>query len=165
MAWESSTDIFGRLDWINKKTKNLLGRVYALEHASSPITTTTTTLAPEPTYKVYTALLYQEGVNPPTTIVLENTLGVDIVWTRLGIGLYQATYDPSGVGDCGTNTEKVFLMVGRQTPDAAPFNGNVSMAGYYGCVVSINTVNDDAPIPASTDGVLMQTPVEIRVYN
>ena len=31
MAWESSTDIFGRLDWLNKKVKNLLGRVYALE--------------------------------------------------------------------------------------------------------------------------------------
>jgi hypothetical protein len=63
MAWESSTDIFGRLDWLTKKTKNLLGRVYALENNTLRVaeTTTTTTLPPEPPYKVYTALLTQSG--------------------------------------------------------------------------------------------------------
>jgi hypothetical protein len=42
---------------------------------------------PEPTYKVYTALLTQVGINPPVATVLENTIG-NITWTYLGTGIY-----------------------------------------------------------------------------
>lgn len=118
--------------------------------------------APTSSYKVYTALLYQDGGNPPTATVLENTLGVDITWTRVGTGQYTAAYDP--LGDCALNLDKVFLMVGRQTQDSAPTGGNVSYAGYFGCTFTIQTVNTDEP-PIPSDGVLWQTPIEIRFYN
>jgi hypothetical protein len=42
---------------------------------------------PEPTYKVYTALLSQVGINAPVATVLENTIG-NITWTYLGTGSY-----------------------------------------------------------------------------
>lgn len=43
----------------------------------------------------YVALLSHDGsANPPTTErVLENTLGVDVVWTRQGVGSYLTTLD------------------------------------------------------------------------
>ena len=43
---------------------------------------------PEPTYKVYTALLTQSGTNAPVATVLENTLGGDIVWSYYTVGIY-----------------------------------------------------------------------------
>lgn len=43
-----------------------------------------------PSYKVYTALLTQEGTNPPVATVFENTIG-NIVWTRNFAGFYSAT--------------------------------------------------------------------------
>ena len=44
-----SSDIFGRLAWLTKWVKNLLGRVYILEQSGAG------------SYKVYTALLTQSG--------------------------------------------------------------------------------------------------------
>jgi hypothetical protein len=44
-------------------------------------------IAPQPAYKVYTALLTQSGINPPIATVLENTIG-NITWTYLSTGNY-----------------------------------------------------------------------------
>lgn len=42
--------------------------------------------------KVYRALLNQDGTDaPPTTFVLENQLGGDIIWTREQAGVYIGT--------------------------------------------------------------------------
>lgn len=115
-----------------------------------------------PTYKVYTALLYQEGVNPPTAIILENTLGVDLVWTRTTTGIYAAAYDPSG--DCAENADKIFFTAGRSNIDSSPNAGSIAQAYYSNCAFNIVTVNDDTPAIPS-DGILWQTPIEIRYYN
>ncbi len=40
-------------------------------------------------YLVYRALLTQSGTDAPEAVVLENTLGGTVVWTRLGVGSYQ----------------------------------------------------------------------------
>ncbi len=42
-------------------------------------------------YKVYTATLTQTGTNVPVAVVLENTLGGTVVWSRLGGPTYRAT--------------------------------------------------------------------------
>ena len=42
-------------------------------------------------YKVYTALLTQTGTSAPTAIVLENTLGGTLVWSRNSTGQYYGT--------------------------------------------------------------------------
>lgn len=43
-------------------------------------------------YKIYTALIYQNGTNAPTVEILEdqNTIGT-IVFTRTGVGIYRGT--------------------------------------------------------------------------
>lgn len=44
-----------------------------------------------PKYKVYVALLTQTGTSAPTAVVLENTLGGTVVWTRASEGSYAGT--------------------------------------------------------------------------
>ncbi len=41
--------------------------------------------------KVYVALLSQTGTDDPTAVVLKNTLGGEVVWTRENTGLYYGT--------------------------------------------------------------------------
>jgi hypothetical protein len=48
-------------------------------------------IAPQPTYKVYTALLTQTGTDAPVATVLENSFGGEVVWTRDAVGSYVAT--------------------------------------------------------------------------
>lgn len=125
-------------------------------------------LSPTAPYKVYSALLFQDGTtDDPTTTVLENTLGVDITWTRTALGVYQSSvFDPSGTGDCGTNGLKIFTLSGFQNVDSTPISGKI-LNFYYStgnCTFQITTVNDDLP-PLTADGVLWYTPIEIRLYN
>lgn len=57
-------------------------------------------------YKVYTALLTQEGTNDPVAQVLENTLGGTPVWERIGQGRYNCTLTgafPEGKTYCTSN--------------------------------------------------------------
>lgn len=42
-----------------------------------------------PTYKIYTAVIYQVGNTNPAVHVLENTIGT-INWTRINTGYYKA---------------------------------------------------------------------------
>ena len=39
-------------------------------------------------YKVYKALLTQSGTDDPVAVVLQNTLGGDVIWQRDNIGIY-----------------------------------------------------------------------------
>lgn len=50
-----------------------------------------TELPKEPKIKIYTALLTQTGTNAPIATVLQNSLGQNIVWTRVGPGEYIGT--------------------------------------------------------------------------
>jgi len=50
-----------------------------------------TALAGARPYKSYVALLSQSGTAAPTAVVLENTLGGTVVWTRQNVGEYIAT--------------------------------------------------------------------------
>ena len=44
-------------------------------------------------YKVYKVLISQEGTADPTVVVLENTLGGEVVWNRVSAGEYTATLE------------------------------------------------------------------------
>lgn len=44
-------------------------------------------------YDEYTVLLTQTGTNAPVAKVLRNTLGVSVEFTRVGAGVYTATFD------------------------------------------------------------------------
>lgn len=62
--------------------------------------------------KVYRALLSQTGTNAPIATVLENTLGGEVVWSRVDTGIY------SGVLAGAFTANRTFLL---SEPDA--FNG------------------------------------------
>ena len=51
-----------------------------------------------PVYKVYRALLTQEGTDAPTAIVFENTLGGTPIWTRSDAGIYNCTLAGAFIG-------------------------------------------------------------------
>ena len=109
----------------------------------------------EPPYKVYTALLTQTGTNAPTATVLENTLGGTIVWSRNGLGAYSGTL--SGVFT--TNKTYVSVEIGELLTG---YGDNVT-------IYKQSTINEVALTTIKTntnsDGVLKNSPLEIRVYN
>jgi hypothetical protein len=104
-------------------------------------------------YKVYTALLTQEEEDAPVATILENTLGVDIVWTRLSTGFYRAT--PS---------ESIFL----ENKTFHFVNSNNQGLAFE--VASLLNDTDDWRIQVIDDGEVVDSslqnlPIEIRVYN
>lgn len=108
------------------------------------------TTIPTP-YLVYTALMSQTGINAPTAVVLQNTLGGTIVWTYDSVGVYVGTL----VGAFPAN--KVwFSLLGIQD------DGNITYA--------IERVDDDSLKLKTFDGavvadvILSSSSLEIRVY-
>lgn len=102
-------------------------------------------------YKVYTALLTQTGINAPVATVLENTIG-NIVWARNNTGIYQAVLLGAFTSDkthllCGTlqisnNSELIFYQLDQdEVILQTSINGFIS------------------------DDLLSNFSIEIRVYN
>lgn len=102
-------------------------------------------------YKVYTALLTQKKNNPPTAIILENTIG-DIVWTRNSKGEYVGTLNGA------FTTNKVICFAGVN-------NGKLSSVQLI--PTSVNEINLKTINLYSNfeDDLLSNTSIEIRVYN
>jgi len=101
-------------------------------------------------YKVYTALLTQTGTSAPTAIVLDNTLGGTIVWTRNVQGTYTGTLN----GAFTTNKTALFHTVTNSNSISMNSNNSNSV------VISVNNFSAGA-----IDGGLANTTIEIRVYN
>lgn len=134
--------------WLEKKTGykgefNLTRYITDLIAATPP---------PTPTlpYKVYTALLTQTGENPPTAIVLENTLDFTPIWTRDNVGFYKTL---------GNFT---------QAKTTAFVSGNIydcySQLGLGGNQIILLT-HELSTGGTLVDNKLLGTPIEIRVYN
>lgn len=106
-------------------------------------------------YKVYTALMTQVGTNAPTAVVLANTLGGEIIWTRSNTGYYKGTLNGAFIQD------KTYTSI---TIDNN--NGNVFKDIYVDNIneIAIQTWTDLAATSTS-DEQLLNTPIEIRVYN
>lgn len=147
IGWSNESNLIWE---ISRQLEQLIG----VANAISMTTTTTTTLAP---YKVYTALLTQNGGDPPTAIVLENTLGGSIVWTYISTGVYKGTL----TGAFPEDKTAMFITSSRWNGDAIMY---ISLAG--GDIpngVVVETL--DVPTYTSADDLLYKTTVEIRVYN
>ena len=102
-------------------------------------------------YLKYVALISQFGTNAPVATVLENTLGVDLTWTRDGSGDYTLTPDSALTLDL--NKVVIFTTKG------------LGIIGWTRSFVSTNVIklqsyNDEG---SATDG-LSRTSIEIRVY-
>lgn len=108
-------------------------------------------------YKVYTALLTQTNTNPPTAIVLENTIG-SIVWNYISTGNYSANL----IGAFPRN--KTFVLIQNTTDDA---NNNTTNIGWGSTkdYIQVITAAWDGTSYTDTNSILNYTPIEIRVYN
>jgi hypothetical protein len=109
-------------------------------------------------YKVYTALLTQTGTSTPTAIVLENTLGGDIVWSRNDAGDYLGTLNGAFPDENGffafNNLLSLQNSVGVYWNNADSFTVNTFFwNGFFPVVYS------------PQDDILFNYALEIRVYD
>lgn len=109
-------------------------------------------------YKVYTALLSQSGTNAPTAIILENTLGGNIVWSRIGIGEYYGTLN--GV----FTLDKTMGFVQSTSTQGVDFSIHYIVNRIDNNVIYLSSFKANS---SSTryDDIMFKIPIEIRVYN
>lgn len=108
--------------------------------------------APVPTFREYIALLLQQGTNPPTAIVIRNTLGAEVTFAREDVGYYFATIP----GDFPPGKTVAFIDAGFA-------------ASAFGCAVPRD---EAAPIAITTtnqsgnqeDSRMDGNSFEVRVY-
>lgn len=115
-------------------------------------------------YKVYTALLTQAGTDAPVAIILENTLGITLTWSRSGTG----TYSTQDILALEILLAKVFVSPIKATKTAPDENNYIYFSPIPGGVsndtvqyFSMNTQDGDG---TGSDDVLVNFPIEIRVY-
>lgn len=101
-------------------------------------------------YKVYVATLSQSGTSAPSPIVLQNTLGGTVVWTRTGTGNYVATLNGvftsnKTVAFVNTSINDTQLQSYRVDNDQVRLDqqnlSNVSTDGLYGNCIEIRVYN------------------------
>lgn len=108
-----------------------------------------------PKYKVYTALLTQSGTDAPTAIILDNTIG-DIIWSRISEGSYLGTLlgafpETKYFALCPSN------MIG--------FDAEVNNGGGGNTYNYVRVDDNTIALTIGTDEGLINTPIEIKVYN
>jgi len=106
-------------------------------------------------YKVYTALITQTGTNPPTAIVLENTLGGTPVWGRSAAGNYELLL----TGAFTPNKTTVQVTHGETSYGLPYKTENYSTGGNQVYVYTFDTIG------ANLDLGFSDSSIEIRVYN
>ena len=105
-------------------------------------------------YKVYTALLTQVGIDAPTAVVLENTLGFDVTFFRGITGLYQTNTIVTG------SLDNLYYNIAPKSTSNRDIRIGFSQSGpNFG--VGVSTYDNGV----ATDDILSKTPIEIRVYN
>ena len=138
------------LDIILYKIKDIFKRLYIIEKWKNNIS------IPEPSYKVYTALLTQSGTNAPVATVLQNTIG-EITWTYDDVGLYSAT-----CSGCFTENKTMAILSLWGDDNVTPKLG-------YSEWVSVNNIYLRLlNMAQNPDNILgwsnILTSIEIRVY-
>lgn len=108
-------------------------------------------------YKVYTALLTQSGTDAPVATVLENTLGGEVVWSRLDIGRYYATLT-------GVFTENKTYVDCKQIFSAPEVHYTSVNYKESSLPDNIMIYNFDSTNDGVIDGIDLAR-IEIRVYN
>ena len=105
-------------------------------------------------YTSYVALLTQSGVSAPTAVVLKNTLGGALTWNYLAPGFYTVTRANA------FPLNKTVILTGGA--DASSFAaGHLTTGWTDASTLGFNTF-DGASAP--TDGLLILSSIEIRVY-
>lgn len=110
-------------------------------------------------YKVYTALLTQNGTDAPTVVVLENTTGAIVTTVRNDVGNYTLLFSIDPFGD-GLKTTKIqdYLIPEDLNQTKGFLKGGYNDVGEY----FLLTAND---FSINSDNLLNKKLIEIRVYN
>lgn len=108
-------------------------------------------------YKVYTALLTQSGEDAPTAIVLQNTLGGNIVWSRIDEGIYIGTLSNSFI----ENKTGVIINNTAYASD----NQITTVDILTTSTVNIQTSRTTEGVFGLADDCMYNNLIEIRVYN
>jgi len=108
--------------------------------------------------KKYTALISQSGTSAPTVTVLENTLGGTVVWTRSGAGAFTGTL--SGAFTSNKTVMWISNTAGAIASFPAYIAGNTT--GSVNSVTFGTYIGSNPPV--STDGLITNASIEIRVY-
>lgn len=105
-------------------------------------------------YKVYTALLTQDGANPPVAVELENTLGVTVDYQYAAPGQYVAIF-----------SDTVFQSSNEYVVITGSFDTiQIGAAPVFFNALAIESYVSGAP----TDGAIgsfIPCVLEIRIYN
>ena len=153
---------FNGTDWVNTGTKiNVNGSI----NVGNLTGTGTRTVVADASgnlsatgvgYRVYTALLTQTGTSAPVATVLENTLGINITFTRSSTGFYL------------TNTDNLFneqsKMVFFATPSTSNSGVGIGISKAVG-VARIEMKTTDSVGSISDGAMSSPASIEIRVYN
>lgn len=131
---------------------NLISAYELLDSLIKSIFVTTAQVDSRP-YKVYTALLTQTGTNAPVATVLENTIG-NIIWTRQELGVYVGTLNGAFIQNKTYLQSKTKVYSSDDSTEYSLSDSDVDK------VYVTTTVTG-----ALEDGVMLRTPIEIRVYN
>lgn len=107
-------------------------------------------------YKIYVALISQTSTDDPTVTILENTIG-DIVWERVTAGRYEGTLNNIFLA----NKTVCFLTQSLRTLTESVDEITVEFSRVTNNSVFIKT-NLEGTL---TDGLLIDTSLEIRIYN
>jgi hypothetical protein len=114
---------------------------------------------PEPTYKVYSALLTQTGTNPPVATVLENTLGEVPVFGRTSAGEYYL--DAANPIFLSNKTALIF----QPGANAVGEQEEIKRNNDYRILIKTYLYDSNATLRTYTDGMMGTRFIEIRVYN
>jgi hypothetical protein len=107
-------------------------------------------------YKVYTALLTQTGEDAPTAVVLENTIG-NILFEYIDIGAY-------AISSSNLFTENKTIVLQDQQTNRNDNDTDYCIRIVYDNVDSI-IINTAFLDTTEINDALLNTPIEIRVYN
>lgn len=103
-------------------------------------------------YTVYTALISQAGTAAPSAIVLQNTTGGTITWSRTSAGSYVAV-----ISGANYVADKTAILLGNT-------NASMSIASTYKTTTNVTFEQKLISTNASTDGV-SDVVIEIRIYS
>lgn len=101
--------------------------------------------------QILTLLLTQTGTNDPQQKILHNTTTNTITWTRTNTGDYTGTLTTA------INTDKTWIICN---------NGFINTWTFNIRIVDPTTIQLQTAIAGTlTDGILLNTPIELRIYN
>jgi len=110
-------------------------------------------------YKIYTALISQtDEINPPTAIILENTLGT-LTWAKDSVGVYSV--NSSGL----FTVNKTFVSINQCSDWAIPSNARCEIMNVTSNYIQITSFISNDPEARQDANLQPGSSIEIRVYS